>query len=495
MVHDLLVDPLLSWRDAGHRRAQTTLPGVLARLATGELSDFPRVRPHQLEPWCMFLTQLAAIALRRAGKSDPRQSEEDWRQLLLALTQGQNEGWTLVVDDLSKGAFFQPPVPEGSIESWNECEFPDDVDVLRTAKSHDVKRSLLHGDEGEPWVYSLCTLQTTQGYFGAGYTWITRMNGAYGNRARLGLSSDQALASRFRRDVTVLLESWERLLQRGYREDGVALVWLEPWDGNRSLAMHDLAPHFVEICWRIRCRAERAAITCAYTTVKARRCIPEVSNGDVGDPWIPVARDGKALTVAASGFNYRLLSKVLFENDFEPAAAQVPRLDDGDPVFFIGSALARGQGRTEGLHQRTIRLAGEIRRRLGIEDAKATVGVRSARRVASVSTMRSRVLFPALKQLSAGGVVPSDSLDDRVDEMFFEHLSETLSMSDEDARVTFERRVAEIAWDELQRAIEHSSAGDAKRLRAITAAERTFQACLRKHFPDATQTASEEASI
>ena len=69
MVHDLLIEPVISWRDTRRQRGSATLPGVLAKLGTGELSDFPVARAHQLEPWCMFLTQLAAIALRRFSAS------------------------------------------------------------------------------------------------------------------------------------------------------------------------------------------------------------------------------------------------------------------------------------------------------------------------------------------------------------------------------------------------------------------------------------------
>ena len=140
----------------------------------------------------MFLTQLAAIALHRAGQSDPGISEDKWRNLLLGLTKGAHEPWSLVVVDLSKPAFFQPPVPEGKIGSWNVCDSPDDIDVLATAKSHDVKAGLMQGNEPEAWVYALCTQQTMQGYPGRGYNRIARMNGGYGNRPRVGLAADQS---------------------------------------------------------------------------------------------------------------------------------------------------------------------------------------------------------------------------------------------------------------------------------------------------------------
>lgn len=486
MAHDLLSEPILSWRDEQRRRGTTTLPGVMARLASGELTDFPRVRTHQLDPWGMFLTQLAAIALHRAGQSSPRISEDEWRQLLLTLTEGAHQPWILVVDDLSKPAFFQPPVPQEQIDAWNICDSPDDIDVLATAKGHDVKTGLMHGDEPEAWVYALCTLQTMQGYPGRGYNRVARMNGGYGNRPRVGLAVDQSLSSRFLRDVAVLLDAWPSLLRRGYSDKGVALVWTEAWDGRTSLAMHELAPHFIEVCWRIRCRADGIRLSCLYTTTQVRRCLPEIETGDVGDPWIPIERaTHKALTVGPNGLDYRLLTRLLFEGDFEPAKAQEPRAVDGDEVLFIASALVRGQGKTEGLHERSLVLTGAVRRKLGEPDGRSALGRRASGRVVSVATIRSKVLYPALKQLALGGKPMPDDLDARVDDIFFDHLFETLAMGDDDARLAFEQELAELAWKELQRAIDRSGSGDARRLRAISDAERMFRACLWKSFPDA----------
>jgi CRISPR system Cascade subunit CasA len=485
MAHDLLVEPLLSWRDAQRRRGKVTLPGLLARLANGDLSAFPRLRTHQLHPWCMFLTQLACIALHRADKSNPRLTEEEWRQLLLALTDGHHEPWSLVVDDLSTPAFFQPPVPEGTTRGWTAAEWPDDIDVLATAKSHDVKASLIQGDDAEAWVYAFSTLQTTQGYPGRGYNRVARMKGGYGNRPRVGRVADHALGTRFLRDIEVLLESWPRLILSGYREEGVALVWTEAWDGQTSLAMHQLAPNFIEVCWRIRCRAAGSRLSCVYTTTKARRCLPEIDGGDVGDVWIPIERETRgALTVGPNGFDYRILTRLLFENDFEPAAAQVQRDDDRDPVLFVASALARGQGKTEGLHERTLVLSRDVRLTLGQPDGRAVLGRRASGRVISAANMRRKVLYPTLKQLALGGKPAPDDLDARVDEVFFDHLFETLQMTDEEARLAFDERLRALAWKELQRAIDRSIMSDARRFKAISEAERMFKSCLRRIFPD-----------
>jgi CRISPR system Cascade subunit CasA len=484
MAHDLLVEPLLSWRDPSRRRGKTTLPGALALLANGELADFPHLRTHQQHPWNMFLIQLAAIALRRAGSADPRLPEDEWRQLLLNLTDGTHEPWSLVVADLSQPAFFQCPVPEGALSGWSSTEAPDDIDVLVTAKGHDVKTTLIPPTDREAWVYALTTLQTTQGYPGRGYNRVARMNGGYGNRPRVGLATDHSLGARFLRDLTVLLSSWSVLVERGFSDGGIALVWAEPWDGRTSLAMDALAPHFIEVCWRLRCVSDGVALRCHYTTTTSRRCLPEVENGDVGDPWVPIEREKGALTVGAAGFHYQLLTRILLGADFAPAPAQAVLDSDRETVFFHAAAMARGQGKTEGLHDRSIPIPPAARRCLGGVETRAALGQRALDRVVLAKKARSEVLFPALKRLALGGAVRADEYDDRVDEIFFDHLFATLEQRDEEARLSWERRLAELAWMELQSAIESCAAPEARRYRAIADAERMFRGCLRKHFAD-----------
>ncbi|MEX2273818.1 MAG: hypothetical protein WD690_20300 [Vicinamibacterales bacterium] len=495
-AHDLLVDPILSWRDRTRRRAKTTLPGVLARLASGDLEDFPRVRTHQLDPWCMFLTQLAAIALRRAGESDPRISEERWREMLLALTDGDHDAWSLAVEDLSQPAFFQPPVPERRIENWTAYACPDDIDVLATAKAHDVKRQVLDGGDVEAWVYAIVTLQTMQGVYGAGKYGIARMKGGYACRPRVGLAADETLRARFRRDVQVLLSSWPGVLEaHGYREDGVALVWAQPWDGTASLQPADLTPHFIEICRRLRCRTATTGLECLDTTSRTRRCLAATKDGDVGDPWLPIQRSGGALNIRQRGFRYQMIAELLSESEYEPSAAQRLRPADGDPMVFTASALARGEGGTDGLHSRTLVLTGSVRRKLGEPDGRATLGRRATERIAAAATMRQRVLYRSLQKLTPGHHPIPDSFDACIDEMFFDHLFATLDIAEEDARLAFEALLAELAWRELQKAINRAPGSDARKLKAISDAERMFLFCVRKRFPDAAglQTVSEGA--
>jgi CRISPR system Cascade subunit CasA len=483
MDHDLLADPLLTWRDRARRKGKTTLPGVLAKLASGELSDFSRLRAHQLHPWCMFLAQLAAIALRRAGLSDARVGEDEWRQLLLALTGGAHEPWALVVEDLAKAAFFQPPVPEGTLDGWKTSEHPDDIDILVTAKAHDVKPSLIASGELEAWAYALVTLQTMQGYPGRGYTRIARMKGGYGNRARVGYSPSLELGARFIRDVQVLLGAWESLASSGFRDDGTSLVWTVPWDGRGSLARDALSPHFIEVCWRVRL-CGRIRVRCLYTTTSDRRCLSEVEDGDLGDPWIPIEREGGALTVGRRGFDYRLLVRLLAEDEFAAPAAQQLLPGDDESMLLLASALARGQGKTEGLHERSLPVRGRARWRLGSLPERQALARRATDWVVIAEKLRSKVLYPALRRIALGDHVPDDRFNQRVDEQFFDRLFGSLEQTDDEARPAFETWLEVVAWQELQEAIDRCSLADAQRLRAISVAEGLFKACLHKHFPD-----------
>lgn len=485
-AHNLLDEPLLSWRDAQRRRCTTTLPGILAKLAMGELSDFPRVRAHQFHPWCMFLTQLAAIALRHAGKTDPQLSEDEWRLILLGLTDGTREPWCLVVEDLSKPAFFQPPIPEGTVEDWAQSAHPDDIDVLVTSKGHDVKTSLVSGDDIEAWILALVTLQTMQGYSGGagGYNGISRMKKGYGSRPRVGLARSRTPGARFVRDLPVLLDTSVVLIKRGFNAQGLSLEWLAPWDGKSALGVSELAPHFIEVCRRVRCQKAGPAVICAYTTSKNRRSLPEIENGDVGDPWIPIERDGGgALTVGRGGFHYQLLSRLLFEGDFEAPAAQKSRPGDGDPMLFLAAVMARGQGKTEGLHERALSLTAKARNLLGQPDTRAAIGKRASDNVQEATKMRTKVLFPALKCLSLGEKTIKDDFDARVDESFFDDLFASLEQQEDDANLVWGRRLNDIAWAELQRAITRCCVPSARWYQAVSEAEAMFRICLNKQFP------------
>ncbi len=497
MIHDLLNEPILSWRDAKGTIAKTTLPGLLARLGDGACVDFPRTRPHQHHPWAMFLTQLAVHALKKGGAIDPRQSERWWREHLLALSGGAAEAWHLVVEDLTKPAFLQSPVPEGALVKkakagkkgapWEIIAHADELDVLVTSKIHDVKEGVVAREDHEEWVYALVVVQTTQGYPGRGYNGVARMNGGYGNRPRVGLSPGLDPSRRFTRDVAVMLDEWPKLTKdRGFADAGAGVVWLLPWDGVKSLALTELAPHFIEICQRLRFEHGDDGVAARRTTSEQRRCAPEVDKGDVGDVWIPVdVAEASAFTAGPSGFSYDKLAALLFHDGHRAAPAQEARPGDTDVMWLVASALARGQGKTEGVHERRLRLVEPLRRRLAQRETREALATRAKERVARAKHLRSKVLYPALCQLARGDEVPKDDFGDRVDEVFFAELFGHVDADDKAAKMAWDVKLLVLAQAELDRAIEMWPLPDARRYRAVSAATGMFGGCARKQAPDA----------
>jgi len=104
----------------------------------------------------MFLVQLAALALHRAGASQLPQTEPEWAQALRGLTPEfpEDEPWRLVVDDWSKPAFLQPPVPAG-VTLKTEISTPDALDLLITSRNHDLKQAVAHESDAQDWVIAL----------------------------------------------------------------------------------------------------------------------------------------------------------------------------------------------------------------------------------------------------------------------------------------------------------------------------------------------------
>jgi CRISPR system Cascade subunit CasA len=98
-TYNLLTEPLIYAAPCGRK----TLPGLLAALSRDEVECFPALRPHQGPAWHMFLVQLAALALHRAGVGEFSTEECDWANTLRGLTPdfADDEPWRHVVEDWS----------------------------------------------------------------------------------------------------------------------------------------------------------------------------------------------------------------------------------------------------------------------------------------------------------------------------------------------------------------------------------------------------------
>ena len=148
---NLLVDPVLTLSN-GER---VSLPALFAAMARDEVRGFSALRPHQRPAWHMFLVQLAALSLWNSGHDDLPDVEAEWTAAMRRLTQGHEDDgpWRLAVEDESRPAFMQAPVPQGL--KWSQVSTPDALDMLITARNHDLKQAIARVAEPEDWIYAL----------------------------------------------------------------------------------------------------------------------------------------------------------------------------------------------------------------------------------------------------------------------------------------------------------------------------------------------------
>ena len=360
-MHNLLVDPLIRVRLTDGRTEAMSLPDVYAALSAERVAAFPALRPHQRHAWHAFLAQLGVFALHGAGETKPPPTAADWRVLLWDLTPefGNDEPWRLIVNDPARPAFMQSPSPQG-IDDYRRCVVtPDDLDILVTAKNHDVKQTIATGASIDDWIFALIDLQTMAGFQGAGNYGIARMNGGFSARPCLGLApSSGGPGAHFLCDLTRMLAGREALL-RDYPdyfdpEFGLRLIWLEPWDGTSSLDLRNLDPYFIEICRRLRLAVEGGEVVAQAATSKVARIAAKQAHGSLGDFWTPVERKkGKALSLSQVGFRYDRLAKLLFDDATfkRPPAMEVSSSQAGR-WQVVARGVAGGQGKTDGYHER-----------------------------------------------------------------------------------------------------------------------------------------------
>ena len=360
-MHNLLADPLIRVRLVDGTTAVMSLPEVYEALAADGVAAFSALRPHQRHAWHAFLAQLGVIAVQRAGEATPPGTAGEWRALLRNLTPAfsDDEPWQLVVDDPAQPAFMQCPAPNALGLYRRRVATPDDLDILVTAKNHDVKQAVAIGCAPDDWMFALIDLQTMAGFLGAGNYGIARMNGGFSARPCLGLApADGGPGAHLFHDLRRMLAGRASLLDshRDYfdPEHGVALLWLEPWDGTTALDLRRLDPYFLEICRRVRLRAEDLEIVAWTAASKASRVAAKEAHGNLGDFWTPVGvKDAKALSLSGVGFRYDRLAKLILDRDsfgLPPAM----RVDSTRPGRWrvVARGVAGGQGKTDGYHER-----------------------------------------------------------------------------------------------------------------------------------------------
>ena len=511
MADSLLDDALFTLRTSEKLSART-LPEVFEALWREEVTSFELLRTHQQQAWGSLLAQLMTIALARGGfeGSDPAGlTAPQWRQALLALSGGEPSAWHLYVEEIERPAFMQTAIPEGSLKAaryrdpYRTC---DELDILVTAKNHDLKRAMMCAPSVEQWIYALAMFQTMQGFLGRGNYGVVRMNGGYGNRPKVGLATGLSWSSRICRDVRMLLaQRNEEAIQEAYdARAGEALLWLSAWDGERGVALNECDPHFIEVCRRLRVRQRPGGDYEVWrASSKGKRIAAEKDlKGVTHDPWTPIqlGKQNKALTVAARGFGYELTRQLMMpQGEYAPSYASSSLSEERGntpTLYFVAEALARGQGKTDGLHRRVVPLPAVARSRLigrrragEQQDAARTLAERAKRRVELAGTVRSKVLYKALCRLSDQDIGRFTQAYYRaVDARFFEDLWSSLELERADSEAAWQRILRDLAQVQLERAIATLPLSFSKRWSSISAAEGMFFAAARKHLPRAFET-------
>lgn len=511
-MHNLLTECVITVdTDAGTIAA--SLPLTLALLHADSVRSFPALRPHQAPAWHAFLVQLAVLA---TDDRDVPRDEAGWAAALRALTPDWpgDEPWWLVAPPAAS-AFLQPAAPGLDIEGYGTVmATPDELDPLVTSKNHDLKAARMEAASAEDWLYALVNLQTTEGVMGAGKYGVMRMNGGYGSRPFLAAAPAGARpGGRFRRDVAVLRRGRNAILAAApafATEREVKLLWLEPWDGARPLGTGDLHPLAIEICRRIRLESagDRPGLRARGTGTKAPRVAAKELRGVTGDPWAPVGADddgAKVLSVTAAGFGWELMRDLVTgggRNSFALPLLARPAIEDGPAVELHATALARGQGKTEGFHTRSLTVRGTAAlRALSGEDAERKRLAELAQRLSSLVMSAARqCLRPALfllfqkgpaqakldRAATAAQVAPWMARFDRlVDSAFFNALWPGLD--DDTARAAAEHKWMErlhiFASEVFEAAAEAAPSTDQRRILAAQRARDLLRFALRKHLP------------
>ena len=368
---DLLQDPIIRVTAGDGRQETMSLPEVYQALMLDEVEAFPALRPHQRHSWHAFLTHLGAVALNRAGQDEPPTTAADWRGHLSDLTADwpEDEPWRLVVHDITRPAFMQPPAWSHTACSDYKKEFltPDGIDLLVTSRNHDLKMSVATSPESDDWIFALISLQTSAGYPGKGNYGISRMNGGYGSRPAFSLTPSTRLGLHLRRDMRALLESRDSLMaEYPMRGDGIALLWTDPWDGQKAeaLPLKALDPFYIEICRRMRLRLDKGGnLYAVRATSAAARIDSKTMKGVVGDPWTPInTKEHKSLTLSPLGFGYQRTADYLTSPDWREGPIFLTEAERADPqpMILVARGIKSGQGGTAGYHERIVPFKKEV---------------------------------------------------------------------------------------------------------------------------------------
>ena len=502
-MHNLLTDTLIRYRQSGGANREASLSDVYAALMADKVEAFPALRPHQRHAWHAFLVQLGAMAMHRNGLDTPPSDADEWRSIIRALTPGwpEDEPWQLVVEDITRPAFMQPPA--GSEERWkdfkNAVSMPDALDMLVTSKNHDLKSEVAEQGGLDDWIFALITLQTMEGYGGRYNYGISRMPSGYGNRPAFSLTPSTRPGGHVKHDLNAVLRNRQLMLDYYPMSDsGIALLWTIPWDGKKaeSKLLTEMDPYYIEVCRRVKLVSQCGNITAVRANSDARRIVD--AKGLTGDPWAPVSNNSnpRGTPPAFLGprkFGYERVVDALFSPDWKhPLLLTLEaslRGTDSD-MQLVARGMVRGEGGTAGYHERIIPLRHRTLQIFGRPGGVKTLEDISRERIKRIAGVQ-RILRHAVSVFAAGGQTEgiadehraranpwANKLTDLMDADFFEELQDEVGIDDsprENVRKEWLRRLVGSAEEILRDAMQSLPCPAIRRPRAEAQAVNVFR--------------------
>ena len=413
-----------------------------------------------------------------------------------------------MVEDITKPAFMQAPASskEKRADYKTAVDTPDQLDMLVTSKNHDLKSAVSLQAEADDWIFALITLQTMEGFSGAGNYGISRMNGGLGNRPAVSLAPVGGMGAHVYRDIRALLHGYQSILgEYSMTEYGVRLLWLESWDGATSekLLPNRLNPLYIEMCRRVRLQSEsRGNLYAIRATSKSERIQAKSMKGLMGDPWTMVSRkEGKSLTLASGGFNHKRVAAYLTSSDWEyPLLLRTTPFEESSEaeMLLVARGMVRGQGKTEGYHERVVPIRHRARTAMQGRIPDSTLGKIANDRINQIGVVRGILSHAIQRFLTRGENKPASSeqrslarpwperLDDIIDARFFEDLQIEFEATESD-RNNIQRQwlmngddgVVDHARSLLSEAVETLPCPRIHRYRARVNAESLFEGRLR----------------
>lgn len=508
MNANLLLDPVFGIELPSGERRSLSLPALLAALGRGDVESLTGVQRHQADAFHIFLCYLAGAVLDQTGESDPIQSERFWLDGIRRLTgREDDDAWTLVVDDPTRPAFMQPPVPSsGDFGTYKpKAATPDELDVLQTAKNHDLKGARLTEATPEAWSLALLSMQTMSGFLGKGNYGVCRMNGGFASRPCVASNTSVQPSPRWQEDVSRLMARLDDHLRPPwvFHRNGHPLLWLIPWDGATGLGLDTLHPFFIEICRLVRLIPAGQNIRALGKPASATRItVSKETAGNVGDPWIPLKRQGQAaLTASARGFHPELLRDLIITQEhYQPGEMQALHADNGS-AWFHASVLVRGQGTTDGYHEARIYIAPKAKSLL-LQGGKPSerIGELSDWALTRARDVRGKALRPALFTLVEGGPEGWPDTGRReagkwVDSWlahydrnwangYFPWLWQTIDQTTELARAEWLSELHKLALRVLEDTLQSAPQRTGRRYRGKVRASGLFHSAFHKHFKE-----------